>query len=179
MLAAILARPGVPRVHATDVGQRAVTCARGNIDRLGLTGRVNVTSTDLFPTGRADLIVCNPPWLPGTPTSSLEAGVYDRDTRMLAGFLNQLPDHLNPGGQGWLILSDSLNNFQLRSSTTLPEMISRAGLGVHETGSTTRNRARPADHAPRPTTSRSSIPRSNGLNSPASTLASTGGPQSP
>lgn len=37
--------------------------------------------------GRAALIVCNPPWLPGWPASLLEQAVYDPDSRMLRGFI--------------------------------------------------------------------------------------------
>jgi hypothetical protein len=61
---------------------------------------------DLFPEGRASLVICNPPWIPGRPSSPLENGIYDPDSQMLRGFLQALPRHLTPGGEGWLILSD-------------------------------------------------------------------------
>jgi SAM-dependent methyltransferase len=72
VLAAVLARRGVGRVVATDVSGRAVACARENAARLGLAGRVEVVRADLFPPGRAGLVVCNPPWLPGHAVSELE-----------------------------------------------------------------------------------------------------------
>src|SRR6185312_15491348 len=58
VLAAVLARRGVPRIVATDNSVRAVECARDNVRMLGLQRRVTVVETDLFPSGRADLVVC-------------------------------------------------------------------------------------------------------------------------
>jgi hypothetical protein len=34
----------------------------------------------------------------------MENGIYDPGSRMLRGFLAALPEHLEPGGEGWLIL---------------------------------------------------------------------------
>ncbi|GAA2814191.1 class I SAM-dependent methyltransferase [Saccharopolyspora taberi] len=130
VLAAILARRGVRRVVATDHDPRALTCARDNIARLGLSARIEVLRADLFPPGRADLVVCNPPWIPARPTSRLEHAVYDPESRMLRGFLSGLADHLAPGGEGWLILSDLAEHLGLRSRTELLGMIASAGLRV-------------------------------------------------
>nr|WP_225878946.1 hypothetical protein [Spongiactinospora rosea] len=84
----------------------------------------------LFPEGRADLIVCNPPWLPGRPASPIEHGVYDPGSAMLSGFLEGLAAHLNPGGQGWLILSDLAERLGLRTRDDLLTTITAAGLRV-------------------------------------------------
>lgn len=128
VLAAVLARRGIPHVTATDLNPRAVACARENIERLGLTKQVTVQQADLFPEGRADLVVCNPPWLPGDPSSALELGIYDAESGMLSGFLAQLPDHLTPAGEGWLVLSDLAEHLHLRSRDQLLTMIAAAGL---------------------------------------------------
>ncbi|WP_394216540.1 methyltransferase [Brachybacterium vulturis] len=130
VLAAVLARRGVAHVVASDINPRAVACASENVRRLGLEGRIRVVETDLFPPGRADLVVCNPPWLPGAATSALELGVYDESSSMLRGFLDGLTDHLRPGGEGWLILSDLAELLQLRSREELLGMIEGAGLTV-------------------------------------------------
>jgi len=79
VLAAILGRRGVKRIVATDLDPRAVACARENLERLGLGPRVETRLADLFPEGRARLVVCNPPWIPAPPTSPLERAVYDRE----------------------------------------------------------------------------------------------------
>ena len=130
VIAAILARRGVSKVFATEVNPRALACARDNIARLGLAPRVDVLETSLFAPGRAGLIVCNPPWLPGRPASALEQAIYDPGLRMLTGFLNGLRDHLTPDGEAWLILSDLAERFGLRSREALLESIARAGLEV-------------------------------------------------
>nr|WP_237450351.1 class I SAM-dependent methyltransferase [Nocardiopsis alba] len=130
VLAALLARRGVDRVVATDINPRALECARENAHRLDLSERVEVVGPTLFPEGRADLIVCNPPWLPVRPTSALERGVYDSDGDMLRGFLDGLTAHLEPGGEGWLILSDLAEHLGLRTREELLTAIEAAGLRV-------------------------------------------------
>jgi methylase of polypeptide subunit release factors len=130
VLAALLAKRGVKHVVATDRDPRALVCARDNIKRLGLLGRVDIVEADLFPEGRAPLIVCNPPWLPARANSPLEHAIYDPDSRMLLGFLNGLAAHLEPGGEGWLILSDLAEHLGLRSREWLLAAIEAAGLNV-------------------------------------------------
>ncbi len=130
VLAAVLARRGVQRVVATDQDQRALICARENIDRLGLRGQIDIVQADLFPPGRAPLVVCNPPWVPAKPSSPLEYAVYDPDSRMLRGFLEGLAAHLAPGGEGWLILSDLAEHLDLRPRSELLKLIDKAGLQI-------------------------------------------------
>lgn len=130
VLAAILARRGVQQVVATDRDPRALACARENLVRLGLAGRVELQQVDLFPPGRATLVVCNPPWVPARPSSPIEYAVYDPDSRMLRGFLQGLAAHLVPGGEGWLILSDLAEHLGLRPRSELMAWIDAAGLQV-------------------------------------------------
>jgi methylase of polypeptide subunit release factors len=130
VLAAVLAGRGVRRIVATDQDQRALSCARENVTRLGLDEKVELLQADLFPPGRAPLVVCNPPWLPGRPSSSIEYAIYDPDSRMLKGFLAGLADHLEAGGEGWLILSDLAEHLGLRPRADLQAWIDAAGLRV-------------------------------------------------
>jgi len=130
VLAAVLVRRGVERVVATDHDRRALACAQENIDRLGLSKQVDIVQADLFPEGRASLIVCNPPWLPAKPSSPLEHAIYDPDSRMLRGFLNGLADHLEPDGEAWLILSDLAEHLGLRRRDDLLAIFTSAGLEV-------------------------------------------------
>ncbi len=132
VLAAILARRGVKRIVATDQDPRALACARENIDRLGLSAQVEIIQADLFPEGRAPLIVCNPPWLPARANSPIEHAIYDPDSRMLKGFLAGLVAHLEPGGEGWLILSDLAEHLGLRTRAELLAIFDQAGLKVVE-----------------------------------------------
>lgn len=130
VLAAVLAQRGVRQVVATDQQDRALACASDNLALLKLSPRVQLLSVDLFPEGLAQLIVCNPPWLPWPAESSLEHAVYDPDSRMLRGFLSGLAAHLSPGGEGWLILSDLAEHLDLRSREELLGWIHEAGLQV-------------------------------------------------
>jgi SAM-dependent methyltransferase len=130
VLAAVLAHRGIERVIATDLDARALACARENVRQLGLAERVAVVQADLFPDGRAALIVCNPPWIPARPSSSVEGAVYDPDSRMLRGFLAALPDHLEPGGEGWLILSDLAEHLGMRTRAQLLAEFETHGLSV-------------------------------------------------
>ena len=130
VLSAVLARRGVQRVVATDQDPRALACARENLQRLGLTSRVELQQQDLFPEGKAPLVVCNPPWLPARASSPVERAVYDEGSGMLRGFLAGLAAHLEPGGEGWLILSDLAEHLQLRTREQLLEWIAQGGLKV-------------------------------------------------
>lgn len=130
VLAAVLARRGIARVVATDQDPRALACARENLQRLALAGAVQLQAADLFPEGRAPLVVCNPPWVPARPSSPIEYAVYDPDSKMLRGFLQGLAAHLAPGGEGWLILSDLAEHLGLRPRSTLLQWVEAAGLKV-------------------------------------------------
>lgn len=130
VLAALLAQRGVRRVVATDQDPRALQCARDNLGRLGLTDQVEVVEADLFPPGRAPLVVCNPPWVPARPSSPVEHAVFDPESRMLRGFLAGLAEHLEPAGQGWLLLSDFAEHLGLRTREELLGWIEDAGLKV-------------------------------------------------
>jgi methylase of polypeptide subunit release factors len=132
---------------ATDTSPRAVACARDNVRRLSLAGRVEVVTADLFPPGRAGLVVCNPPWLPGPAASPLEHAVYDPGGRMLRGFVSGLADHLAPGGEGWLVLSDLAERLGLRTRRELLTTIEAAGLRVVATTETRPRHGRASDAA--------------------------------
>ena len=130
VLSAVLARRGVQRVVATDQDPRALACARENLQRLGVLPQVELLQADLFPPGRAPLVVCNPPWVPARASSPIERAVYDEGSTMLKGFLAGLADHLEPGGEGWLILSDLAEHLGLRPRAQLLQWIAEAGLVV-------------------------------------------------
>ena len=130
VLSAVLARRDLATVWATDQDPRALACAQANFDQLGVANRITLVHADLFPAGRASLIVCNPPWLPARPSAPVEYAVYDEDSRMLHGFLNGLAEHLAPGGEGWLILSDLAEHLGLRSRGELLAAVENAGLLV-------------------------------------------------
>ena len=134
VLAAVLARRGVKRIVATDNEERALSCAKENLERLGIASQVELVQADLFPEvpafGHAPLIVCNPPWIPARPVTTIERAVYDHESAMLKGFLAGLKRHLAPHGEGWLILSDLAEHLGLRTREELLTMIEENGLQV-------------------------------------------------
>lgn len=134
VLSAVLARRGVAHVVATDQDPRALACALENLTRLGVGGAVDsvvqLLQANLFPPGLATLIVCNPPWLPARASAPIEQAVYDEGSAMLLGFLNGLAAHLEPGGEGWLILSDLAEHLGLRTRVYLLHAMEASGLQV-------------------------------------------------
>lgn len=132
VLAAILAKRGVKRVIAVDTEPRAIACATENIAALGYSAQVEVREGSMFPSEPAALIVCNPPWLPGSVHTLLDNAVYDPKSRMLKAFLAGLAQHLTDDGEGWLIISDLAERFGMRSREELLAWIDGGGLEVVE-----------------------------------------------
>jgi SAM-dependent methyltransferase len=131
VLALLLARRGA-RVLATDLDPRAVACTRENAGRLGLAGEVAALEADLWPPGRADLVVSNPPWIPGEPHGPLDRAVFDPGGATLERLLRELPDRLTPGGEAWIVISNLAEILGLRPAGHLEALAARAGLAVAE-----------------------------------------------
>jgi len=148
VIAALLARRGVRQVVATDLDPRAIACATENVARLGFADQVRVVAADMFPEGRAALVVCNPPWVPTPANAAIERAVYDPDSAMLRAFLAGLPAHLAPGGEGWLVMSDLAEHLGLRAREEMLAWIAAAGLRVvarHDTRPTHPKAGDPSD----------------------------------
>jgi prophage antirepressor-like protein len=64
---------------------------------------------------------------------------------MLLGFLNGLAAHLEPGGEGWLILSDLAEHLGLRTRDSLLAAFGAAGLKLLERIDTKPTHPRAAD----------------------------------
>ena len=130
ILSVVLASRGIAKIIATDLDQRALDCAKDNIERSNFAKQIELLKTNLFPEGKAALIVCNPPWLPARPSSPLEGAIYDPNSQMLTGFLSGLKDHLLPEGEAWLVLSDLAEYLGLRSREQLQAWFDEAGVKV-------------------------------------------------
>jgi methylase of polypeptide subunit release factors len=115
---------------ATDNDARVLECAAANLAQLEVSASVELQQANLFPEGLADIIVCNPPWLPARASSPIEHAVYDEGSAMLLGYLNGLAAHLKPKGEGWLILSNLAEHLGLRTRAELLGAIASAGLRV-------------------------------------------------
>ena len=132
VISAMLAKRGLKTIIATDTDPRALACAQENFERLGITEQVQLHQADLFPKTdtKADLIVCNPPWLPAKAAAPIERAVFDEKNQMLKGFLLNVSTHLSAYGQAWLIMSDFAEHLGLRTPNEIPDLIERAGLRV-------------------------------------------------
>ena len=145
VLAAILAKRGINHIIATDTNPVAIATAAANFARLGVTEQIRLLEQDLFPEGCADLIVCNPPWLPAKPSSLIETALYDPYSQMLRAFLNGAAKHLNEQGQAWLIMSNLAELIGLRGMNDLNTWIAEAGLHIAAKHDTTPKHAKAQD----------------------------------
>ena len=136
----------------TDLSPLAIACARENFQRLGYMHRIlAMEQTDLFAHDVADVLVCNPPWIPlqgrrggddgnddEVTMTWLDRAIYDLPTKngedsMLHGFLQGARAHMrNQDSEAWLILSDLAEHLKLRSQQELEQWIHDGGLEIVE-----------------------------------------------
>ena len=98
------------RVVAVDISPTAVHCARLNVLLHHLEERITVYQGDLFAplTGqRFDVVLFNPPYFHGQPTSELDAAFRSLD--VVERFTAALADHLTPSGYALVLLSTLAN----------------------------------------------------------------------
>ncbi len=108
LLALCALKAGAERVLATDINPFAVSNARYNAERLGLSERLEVRQVPedqsgaffvLEPGERFDLILSNPPWEDANPKRIEDYALYDPGWLLLQSLLDGLPERLNPGGR--------------------------------------------------------------------------------
>lgn len=128
VLALQLLQKGAASVVGTDVDPRAVACAKENAQFFKVADRFTVEERSLYPTGRADLVVCNPPWVPEPPKNRVDRAVFDEDNAMLKGFLDGLAKHLADNGRGALIISNLAELLGLRSADFLTNLFTEYSL---------------------------------------------------
>jgi methylase of polypeptide subunit release factors len=147
VIAAILVSRGIKQVLATDNSERALRCATENIQQLGLAQYISVQQADMFPEGKADLIVCNPPWIPAKANAPIEHAIYDRNSAMLKAYLAGVKAHLNADGEAWLVMSDLAEHLGLRAPDALQQWIADAGLTIVEQLSIAPKHAKASDQS--------------------------------
>lgn len=119
-LAIAAARAGAASVTAIDINAAAVECAAFNVRRYRLGNRIAVLEGDMFgPVAgrRFDLVVCNPPYLRGEPTSRAGYAYWGgKELDWLVRFGRDLYNHLAPGGSCILSIGDAAD---VRSIVTI------------------------------------------------------------
>lgn len=98
------------KIEAVDISEEALTLARENAERLGLTNRLTIARSNLLEnvSGEFDLIVANLPYVSRTVRENLSREVlHDPETALFAGecgdeliraLITAAPAHLRPGG---------------------------------------------------------------------------------
>lgn len=105
-ICAIFAAQWAHHVVAVDLNPAAVRCARINALIHGLEDRVEVREGDLFTPvqgERFDLILFNPPYLPGQPRTEFERALWSGD--VIERFAAGLAGHLAAQGAALVLLS--------------------------------------------------------------------------
>lgn len=102
VLALLAARLGASRVIGTDSNPYAVENARINVERLGMTGIVEIRGpADLFDSVQGetfDTILFNAPWIQGEAQTLYDTANYDPGYRVLDCFLQSAPKYLASDG---------------------------------------------------------------------------------
>ena len=109
--ASILANLPDATAIATEISDQALVVAKRNAEKHGVTDRLILKHGDLFDgvTGRFDMIVSNPPYIPADDEKNLQPEVldYEPHNALFAGLdgldivrrlVMVAPQHLNPGG---------------------------------------------------------------------------------
>ncbi len=106
VLALMLAKAGVERVTATDSNPNAVLSVRREVERLPSKPSIQAVCTDLFgDVGPVDLIVFNPPWLPGPVDGPLEAALHFTPG-LFERFFSEAAQRLTPEGRVVVVFSN-------------------------------------------------------------------------
>ena len=132
------------KIVATDISETALEVARINVDRYDLSARIQLLKADMFAgvSGRFDLIVSNPPYVPDAESDDLPAEYgHEPAVALYSGWdgldsarriLQDARNHLN--GKGLLVLEvgeqrECLEAEFPRLPLTWPEL-DRGGRGV-------------------------------------------------
>lgn len=108
---AIRAADRAAEVVAVDHSPKAIDCIQENIERHGLNKKVTALQGDLFSSieqgEKFDIIIANPPLLPGVPRSLLETAVYDPGMQATRRFLSEAGNFLTEEGKVVLLFTDA------------------------------------------------------------------------
>ena len=113
-VAAIAAALAGAHVTAVDINAEAVRCTQINVLLNHVEGRIDIRQGDLFsPVAgiRFDVVVCNPPFFKGKPTSARDAAWRSED--FIERFCAGLDDALDGSGFALMVFSNHANERDL------------------------------------------------------------------
>lgn len=109
VLALMLCRAGFSRVLATDVNPNAIESLSRDLERMPTSPPITLRCSDLLEgvCEEADLIVFNPPWIPGHISSPIDRALF-YEPGLLARFFAQARERLTPQGRIVVVFSSIL-----------------------------------------------------------------------
>lgn len=128
VLGMMLAQRGMS-CFGVDSNFQAAKCANLNAKKLGLDYTAVHDKAESISLPSCDVIVCNPPWIPGNPSSELDKGCFDQDEGLLKTCFEQTKK-LNSGGRLLLIYSDLASKFGLQKEKRVEELCGEHGLVI-------------------------------------------------
>jgi methylase of polypeptide subunit release factors len=101
------------RVVCVDIDPLAVRCAKKNAALNGVADRVDVRlgqiTDSVSRAEKFDLIVANPPLLPGRRKGKLAAAMFDPELRATLAFIDHIRQSLAPDGRCYFLTSDVMD----------------------------------------------------------------------
>ncbi len=126
VLALMLQAAGFSEIVATDINENALEGLEGDLSRPPQITNITLKKTYLIgPVGdRFDLVLFNPPWLPGETHSLLDQAIYYPDN-LFDDFFAAAWRALRPGGRVVLLFSDLLKTAGVTSQHPIVRELKR------------------------------------------------------
>lgn len=130
VLGLILAKAGMS-VFGIDNSLQAAKSSNLNAQALGLDFNAVQGDAGEMSIPNCDILVCNPPWMPGVPSGLLDSGNYDPDEHLLKSAFMQTKK-LNLNGKFLLIYSDLAEKIGLQRPGRISELCKQHDLVVKD-----------------------------------------------
>lgn len=117
---------GAAQVVSVDVSEKAIDCIKHNARDNGvrIDARLGLMKDQIAKDEQFDLIIANPPLLPGEPEEGITAAVFDRGLQSTIDFIEQLSYTLDPDGRCYAVTSDIME----RCEFSVPKICRKIGL---------------------------------------------------